>query len=93
MVLPEGTGGGEQYVLLGTLRLAHSPLTHLEAWDLAPPIQPTHTAQSGVCLPKVEVHRHFQQRSGMQLRLPGQRGEGESPVQIPHIPRVAQETG
>ena len=50
---PRGNKRWESSVsFLGTLRLAHSTLTHLEAWDLAPPVQPVHTAQSGVWPPQ-----------------------------------------
>lgn len=85
---------GEQYVLLGDPEVGPQPPD--SSGGLGPgPSHPayTHSAVRSLASPRWKCTGHFQQRSGMQLRLPGQRGEGESPVQIPHIPRVAQETG
>ena len=55
---PRGNTRWESSVsFLGTLRLSHSPLTHLEAWDLALPssLHTQRSQESG--LPKVEVRR------------------------------------
>lgn len=82
---------GEQYVPSWGPQVGPQPPD--SSGGLGPgPSHPAYThsnQESG--LPKVEVHRATSSRwSGMQLRLPGQRG-GRVPSPDPtHIPRVAQ---